>query len=56
MPEEKDCFMTNSVPTSADNSKPSTLTVTAGACSYRADDIMNLDDVLSIIAANVFHG
>jgi hypothetical protein len=56
LPEEKDCFMTDSVPASADNSKPPTRTMTAGACSHQADDMMNLGDVLRIIAANVFHG
>jgi hypothetical protein len=48
--------MTDSVPASADNSKPPTFTMTAGACSHRADEMMNLDDVLRIIVANVFHG
>ena len=41
LPEEKDCFMTDSVSTSADRSKPSTLTATASDCSHQADDMMN---------------
>ena len=56
LPEEKDCFMTDSVPTSANRSKPSTLTVTASDCPHQSDDMMNLDEACRIRAANVFHG